>query len=173
MTILALGILGCGNEGSTPPAVSGGGGPIDVAGLDSTDGIGGQGGASGGAGGAGGVGGSTGACDNDGDLESLSFVSGGREVAADCSISRCSNLVGDPNAYEACVTSCVEGQIPGLSEACASCYGAADRCALDSFCYLQCRVNPCTLSCTSCLTIAGCTEELGACTGIVGNDCAP
>lgn len=121
----------------------------------------------------GGSAGLAGACNNDDDLDSLRFVAGGRDVARNCSIFQCSGLVDDGRRYEACITECVRASTPGLSNACASCYGEAERCSLDGLCAPLCRVNACALGCTACLEDERCLEELAACTGPIADECLP
>lgn len=171
--IALLVVAACGGD---PPAIApGGNGPIDISGsvpLPTDPGTGGGAGA-GGAGGVGGSAGRAGACDNDDDLESLRFVAGGRDAARSCSIFQCSGFVDDGRRYEACITECVRRSAPGLSDACASCYGEAERCSLDRLCAPRCRVNACALGCTACLEGEGCLEELAVCTGPIADECAP
>ena len=168
-------IAACGSD--SPVAAPGGNGPIDISGSvppPTNPGAGGEGGAggSGGAGGESGSGGRAGACNNDDDLDSLRFVAGGRDVARSCSIFQCSGLVDDGRRYEACITECVRRGTPGLSDACASCYGEAERCSLDRLCAPRCRINACALGCTSCLEEEGCLEALALCTGPIPAECA-
>jgi hypothetical protein len=170
LLIVAL-VLGCGEPSQAPAALGGAGGPIDVTGMNGeTGGSSGGGGAGGGAGGE-----AAGACDNASDLEALAIAGSVRDVARDCgsegAVPRCdgANLSGD--AYETCISACVANDVQGLSGACAGCYGAMERCALDSFCQLRCRTDTCDPICLSCLLIAGCIEELEVCRGIPGDEC--
>ena len=163
--------LSCGEASRAPAAPGGAGGP-NVVGMNG----GGTGsGGSAGAGGAGGAGGeSFGACDNASDLEILASSGNVRDTARDCGgLGRCNgddpNLNGD--VYEGCITACVENDVQGISNECASCYGALERCGLDSFCRLRCQLNTCSPMCLSCLRIAGCTEEFESCRGLEGTEC--
>ncbi len=165
--------LGCGESSATPAAPGGAGGPIDVTGIESSGGSAGGGGASG-AGGAGGE--PAGACNNLSDLEALAIAGSVRDVARDCGtegfLPRCNaaNLSG--NAYEACINSCVETDVEGLSSECAGCYGAMERCSIDSFCLARCQLDTCSELCLSCVRNAGCIEEFEFCRGLAGAECA-
>ena len=77
----------------------------------------------------------------------------------------------DLDRYEACIAECVQLDVLGLSESCAGCYGAAERCGLEGFCGDSCRVEPCSSPCVSCLRALGCLDELEACTGLPPSDC--
>jgi hypothetical protein len=66
-----------------------------------------------------------GACDNTGDLDALSGLqpTNARQIAADCGITECSNLLSMETAFKVCVDGCVDRAVAGLSSECASCYG--------------------------------------------------
>jgi hypothetical protein len=167
--LISVFVIGCGEPSRPPAAQSEGGGPVNVTGMN-----GGTGGSTGvgGAGGAGGSGGfAMGACDNPSDLEALATTGSVRDVARDCALFRCADTIANGNSYQACVESCVENDVQELSSECAGCYGAMERCSLDSFCQLRCQSNTCNAMCLSCLRIAGCIEELEACRGIDGTEC--
>jgi hypothetical protein len=167
--LLAVFASGCGEPSQPPAAPGGGGGPVNVTGVNG--GTGGSDGA-GGVGGAGGAGGkAAGACDNASDLEALGVTGGVRDVARDCGVLRCAGMVANSDAYEACISSCVENDVQGLSSECAGCYGSMERCGFDSFCQLRCRNDTCDPICLSCLRIAGCIEEFEVCRGLAGNEC--
>ena len=154
-----------------PQAASGAGN-----GLPNGFGVGsGSGGTSGtgGNGGAGGAGGEdAGACANDSDLQALAGAGSVRDVARDCGLFRCGGSVSDGDSFEACVDACLENDVQGVSSECAACYGALERCGLDSFCQLRCQSDTCSAMCLSCIDQAGCTEEFEACRGITGAECA-
>ena len=171
LLILALGVLGCGDE--PVPTFGGGGGTVPPGKIP------GDGGA-GGAGGAGGVGGvePKGACDNASDLGAIETAGGSiRDVASDCGSllnpSSCSSLILNAPRYEQCITDCVEAEVPGLSTECASCYGALEGCGVQQIpsCWTSCQNNTCSDLCLNCLTDAGCIEGYETCRGLPGDGC--
>jgi hypothetical protein len=169
LLILAVCVAGCADE--APPTVpTSPGSGIGVGG--GTAGTGGAGGA-GGAGGGGGVGGgSVGACDNEDDLQAIEDEdSTMRDVARDCGEGKCLIFFSRGPEYESCVHECVKDNVPDLSVECAACYGASERCSHDSLCTLRCRNDTCSVTCLDCMTVAGCIEELEACSGLPGNGC--
>jgi hypothetical protein len=168
--LIAALVAGCGEPSSAPAVPSGGGGPVNVTGTNGSGGTGGGVGDVGGMGGAGGM--AVGACDNPSDLEALAAAGSVRDVARDCTVFRCAGTIANGTAYQACVESCIENDVPDLSSECVGCYGAMERCGLDSFCQLRCQSNTCNAMCLSCLRTAGCVEELEACRGIDGSECA-
>lgn len=173
--LIAVFVAGCGEPSSAPAVPSGGGGPVNVTGSNGSGGTVGPGGTdgAGGGGGDGGAGGAAaGACDNTSDLEALAAAGSVRDVARDCTVFRCAGTIANGAAYQACVESCIENDVPDLSSECVGCYGAMERCGLDSFCQLRCQSNTCNTMCLSCLSTAGCVEELEACRGIDGSECA-
>jgi hypothetical protein len=177
---LMLLLTACGTE-EAPTAVPGDGSdPAIPSGTIRTDGNGsgqgGQGGTAGtggedGTGGSGGAGGATGACISDTDLESLSFVESGREVARQCVVSTCGSIL-NVDDYAVCVTRCVNLRIRGLSPECGACFGQASRCELENACTASCRINECSTQCLACWRTAGCLSELDDCTGLGDADCS-
>jgi len=133
----------------------------------------------GGGGGAGGVGGGAlGACDNDSDLEALEGVDDNpRDIARICGLpnnpSSLCGLIFNLQAYEECISECVEEEVPGLSTECATCYGALERCGVAQFpsCRTPCQQNSCGDSCLTCLEEAGCIEDFEDCRGLPGDGC--
>jgi hypothetical protein len=171
LLILCLCVGGCSDD--APPPVTGRPG----SGVGEGGGNAGTGG-TGGGGGAGGVGGGAiGACDNESDLEALEGVGDdGRNIARICgSLSNpftiCASLASSGRQYERCIIACVEDEVPGLSSECAACYGALERCGLDSFCWARCQLNSCSPPCLDCLDLAGCIEEYEDCRGLPGDGC--
>ena len=160
LVVLSVFVVGCAND--APPAVPGTGTPVPPSmGSGGTGGVGGAGGRA------------AGACDNVADLQTLASAGSVRDVARDCGVNRCNgSSFPNGNVYETCVTSCIENDVLGLSSECAGCYGAIERCNLDSFCQLRCQLNTCSPMCLSCLNIAGCVEEFETCRGIEGTECA-
>ena len=173
--VLSFCFLGCTEQRA--PAVTGGPG--------SGVGVGG-----GGSGGSSAVDGGTdaavdggepkGACDNESDLEALAGVGDdGRDIARICGLpnnssSFCASLIFNAPQYEACITECVEEEVPGLSSECANCYGALERCGVAQIpsCRTQCQLNGCSTLCLDCLNLAGCIEEYEDCRGLPGDGCA-
>ena len=168
LLILTVCVAGCAAE--APPAIptSPGSGVV----IGGTAGTGGAGGA-GGAGGVGGVGGGPlGACDNAADLQAIQDASSTmRDVARDCGNFECAIFFGNGVSYRSCVDQCVQDHVPDLSNECAACYGASERCSHDSLCTLRCRNDTCSVMCLDCMTVAGCIEELEACSGLPGDGC--
>lgn len=118
---------------------------------------------------------STGACDNESDLEALEGVGNdARNIARICgSVNNIPSCVFTIQPYEECVTECVEEEVPGLSTECAACYGALEQCGRASFCQAQqCQFDGCSTLCLNCLNLAGCIEEFEACRGLPGDGCA-
>ncbi len=163
--VLSLCFVGCSEQ--QPPAVSGGSGVGVVGG--------------GGSGGASAVDGGTdaevdggepkGACDNESDLEALAGDDV-RDIARMCGLPNMSPFcLVNSQPYEECISECVADEVPGLSTECAACYGALERCNLDSFCRTQCQFNGCSTLCLDCLNLAGCIEEFEECTAIPGDGC--
>jgi hypothetical protein len=165
--LLVLLMLGCGETSGAPSAPGGEGGPVNVFGSD--NGVGGMSGAGGGGGAGGDV---PGTCANDSDLQALASGGSVRDVARDCGVFRCGGVASDAEAYQACVDACIENDVQGISTDCAACYGAIERCGLDSFCQLRCQTDTCSAMCLSCLEQAGCSAEFETCRGIEGIECA-
>lgn len=167
LLILALGMLGCGDE--PPPTIGGNGNGAPVG---DTSGRGG----SGGEGGGGGEGGAEtkGACDNGSDLDAIEGASGGlRNIARDCGRSfDCAPDLGSSNAYGECVSDCVEGSVAGLSMNCASCYGDLEGCGFAASCRPLCLINTCSPQCLNCLNDADCITAFEDCRGLPGDGCA-
>jgi len=144
-------------------------------------GTGGAGGA-GGSGGEGGVGGrALGACDNDSDLEAIEGVGDNvRDIARICGLpnnpSSLCGLIFSLQAYEECISECVEEEVAGLSSECATCYGALERCGVAQIpsipsCRTPCQQNTCSDLCLNCLEGAGCIEDFEECRGLPGDGC--
>lgn len=168
LLIVALGSLGCADN--APPPAPGGGGPIPPGGFAGSGGSAGAGGV-GGEGGAGGM--SEGACDKASDLDAIEGAGQSvRDLARDCGRSfGCASSIGISGRYGDCVSDCVEEGVDGLSTECADCYGALERCGLESFCRPQCQVNTCSTLCLDCLEMAGCIEDYEICRGLPGDSC--
>jgi hypothetical protein len=146
----------------TDPGVIVGGPPVTDAGMDGAV----DGGEDGGE--------PLGACDNESDLEALdASIDDGRDIARICgwpnndTLLLCLSL----RPYDQCITECVADEIPDLSVECAACYGALERCGLQSFCQARCQFNGCTTQCLDCLNNAGCLEEYEECRGVPGDGC--
>ena len=168
--ILGLVVVGCVSEAPG----SGSGGPGSGIGSGS-GGNGGEGGVGGG-GGEGGVGGGggqgSGACDNESDLGVIESEEDSlRNIARDCGTLRCGPKVLNPAEYETCVNMCIDEAVQGLSTECTACYGAAERCSLESLCRVLCQNASCSFVCLNCLDTGNCIEELEACTGIPDDTC--
>lgn len=80
----------------------------------------------------------------------------------------------ESEAYDACVeresydakpvAACLEEEPPGLSPACAACYGQFTGCS--SNCIEPCVVTPMAGACQSCLDRVQCVPEFEACSGL-------
>jgi len=174
LLILSFFVVGCAND--APPTLPGTGTPIPP-GMG-TGGDGGTGGA-GGMGGEGGAGGGAkGACDNESDLDAIDGADDTlRNIARDCGApnnpSSLCGLIFSLQAYEECISECVEEEVAGLSTECATCYGALERCGVAQIpsCRTPCQQNTCSDLCLNCLEGAGCIEDFEECRGLPGDGC--
>jgi hypothetical protein len=169
LLILSLCVVGCADG---PPSVNGGPGSGVGSGSGGSGGSGGEGGG-GGLGGIGGGGGQApGACDNPSDLDAIENADGSlRNIARDCGSFTCGPKVQNPAEYESCVNICIDEQVQGLSTECTACYGAAERCSLESPCRLVCQNLSCSFVCLNCLDTGNCIQDLEECSGIPDNTC--
>ena len=191
MFLAATALGGCNNEVVRPPpgggtggsggagATAGSGGTGGTGASAGTGGMAGGGGTagSGGAGGNGGVGGAggiapMGACNNVSDVDALAALvpSNARQVAANCGLATCSNLLVDQVAFTTCVNECVEGAVSGLSLDCSTCYGELAWCSLG--CLTPCESNSCSALCLTCVGYSECVAALDACAGRMSIDCS-
>lgn len=163
---------GSGGSGGTAGA-GGTAGSGGVAGSGGTSGSGGDGG-QGGNGGVGGTGGavSVGACNNGNDVNALAALqpSNARQVAANCGLASCSNLILDQAAFTTCVNDCVELAVAGLSSDCSSCYGELAWCSRLG-CLTPCASNSCAPLCLTCSGYSACVNALNECAGRASIDC--
>ncbi|MBT8452233.1 MAG: hypothetical protein KJO40_09735 [Deltaproteobacteria bacterium] len=167
--VLALGLLGCGDD--PPPTVSGGGTRVPGGTIGETGGTPGAGG-SGGAGGAGGAQ-PKGACDNGSDLDAIEAAEQSvRDIARNCGLFVCAASIGNATAYGECVEGCVSERVPALSTDCAGCYGDLESCGLASLCRFQCQGSTCSTLCLDCLNGADCLTAFEECRGLPGDGCA-
>ncbi|MEM7136469.1 MAG: hypothetical protein AAF500_07820 [Myxococcota bacterium] len=172
-----------GTGGSGAAAGSGGtGGTGGAAGTGASAGSGGAGGigaaGGGGASGAGGAGGSGGGFDGDACLGDLDIIQAGppnlRSRSAVCG-EGCGEV--DPD-FAACADACLVTAVPGLSDACRSCYVDLAVCA-GLACNTTCAASPnaCGLDCLGftgddCAGYEQCLGELNNCAGRDSLDCA-
>lgn len=192
--LAATGLGACNNAAVPPPpgggtggsdgagATAGSGGTGAAAGTGGMAGIGGTGGSGGtggdgGGGGNGGVGGTggiapMGACNNVSDVDALAALvpSNARQVAADCGLASCIDLVLDQAAFTTCVDECVEGAVSGLSLNCSTCYGELAWCSRG--CLTPCASNSCTALCLTCAGYSECVVALDLCAGRMSIDCS-
>ena len=172
------GSVGTGGSSGT----GGTGGSVGAGGTGGTNGLGGTGGSGGagtggtsGIGGSGGTGGTPpmGACDNTGDVSALAALqpTNARQIAADCGIGECSNVLGMEAAFKACVDGCVDRRVAGLSPQCSSCYGDLAWCS-GTGCLTACQSNSCTPLCLACDGYDACVIALDVCAGRMSIDCA-
>ena len=190
---LALGLVGCAEEGPpsppggggsggtiTPPPTGGSGGSGGSAGAGGVGGTGGMGGAAGaggagGMGGAGGVGGvvTTGSCDNESDFQALATFGSGspRTLAASVALSECPNIP-DRSGFVSCVAREFAGALTqSISTECATCYGELAWCSVPNSCNVACQNDACLTGCLSCAGYEACVQALSACTGDVPQEC--
>lgn len=168
-----------GSSGTGGTGGSGGtGGDVGTGGTGGTGGSAGSGGV--GTGGSSGTGGGgsggtppMGACDNTGDVSALAGLqpTNARQIAADCGISECSNLLSMEAAFKACVDGCVERTVSDLSSECSSCYGDLAWCSR-VLCLTPCASDSCTNFCLACDGYGACIGALDACAGRMSIDCA-
>jgi hypothetical protein len=165
--------VGCTQE--APPTVSGDGHGHDGVTIGRPPGAGGSGGSPGADGGAdaevdGGEPG--GSCNNESDLGAIEGANDRlRDIARDCGVFLCGNLVGNGELYGECVSTCVQNGVQGLSIECAACYGELERCGHDAFCRARCLSNTCSMIRMDCLGGADCFTEFESCRGLPGNGC--
>ena len=159
--------------GSGGTGTGGSGGTAGGSGTGGSAGMGGAAGGNGGAGGSGGIGLGDGACDNVDDLDALSGLlpNNARNVAASCGVA-CAALTVEA-LYVQCVVECVQDDVPGLSEGCATCYGDFAWC-LGLGCNSNCEIDACDPVCeseTSCPGYGSCFADLNQCAGRNSRDC--
>ena len=169
-------VLGCTEQG--PPSVpqNPGSGVGEGGGRGGSGGF--DGGTDGGAGGSADGGEPKGACDNESDLDALAGVSDDpREIARVCGLPNHPTLLLCLNnrSYEDCITECVGDEVPGISEECAACSGALERCGVAQIpsCRTACQLNGCSSLCLDCLNRGDCIEDYETCRGLPGNGCPP
>ncbi|MGB5694867.1 MAG: hypothetical protein WBM46_04370 [Polyangiales bacterium] len=166
---LALLVVGCAEE-TFPGAPGGGNGRPPLVGIGG--GPGGSGGSDGGVDAGPDGGDFKGACDNGADLDAIENAGDRiRNLAQDCGLFSCINLIGIGQQYANCVSGCVESSVQGLSAECAACYGSAEQCGVAAFCGARCQSNTCSTDCLDCLESAGCLLDLEECRGLPGDGC--
>jgi len=94
-----------------------------------------------------------------------------RNAARDCGSFNCGPSIANPAEYESCVNMCIDLRVEGLSPDCTACYGAVERCSLESLCRPLCQNASCSLVCLNCLDAGNCIEDLEKCTGIPDDTC--
>jgi len=181
--VLAFTVGACGDSTTGSGRMNGSGGMSGSGGSVGTGGSVGAGGASG-MGGAGDAGGSdgvsgsagtggtpaAGVCDNTGDLDAMANAGDSlRSIGGDCGANSCFGQIGNPVAFGACVSDCIETNV-GVSSDCAACYGGVGECGLSAFC-LACSSDTCSKACLDCLNGANCLTTLDTCTGIPAEIC--
>jgi hypothetical protein len=164
-------VVGCTEE--VPPTVSGEGNDgVTIGRPPGTGGSGGSPGADGGTDAEVDGGEPGGACNNESDLGAIEGANDRlRDIARDCGVFLCVNLVGNGELYGNCVSTCVQNSVQGLSFECAACYGDLERCGHDAFCRARCQNNTCSTACLECLSGADCFLEFESCRGLPGNGC--
>lgn len=140
---LSLAAFGCSSDSGTGGTGGGGAG-----------GDGGTAGSGGETGGGGSNGLPTDACTNSDDL-ALVCAPGWSDAVGECARAES----GDPDGTTNCL---VENS--GISEACASCYGAATGCVLNN-CIGECATAPDSEACNDCRVENGCDVLQDDCTG--------
>lgn len=171
--VLAFTVGACGDSTTGSQRGSGGGGTSGSGGSVGTGGsvgAGGMGGSAGASGSAGTGGTPMGVCDNAADSGAIANAGDSlRSIGGDCGANSCLGQIGNPAAFGACVSACIETNV-GVSSECAGCYGGVGECGLSAFC-LACSSDTCSQACLDCLNGANCLTELDTCTGIPAEIC--
>jgi hypothetical protein len=156
---------------------------VAIAACSSDSGSNGGSSGSGGGGGGGGGGELVDQCVNEPDK---GYVESGtiHEAARACGAGDCLEIVvklftGTPtdediDAAATCIADCVlaDGNVDGVSEGCAQCFGIQGSCGAVAGC-LECS-NPDSCKCVECLDDSGCQAEVNTCTGVIREfECTP